>query len=183
MYRRTIVSLALTCCVATATACHHDSGSTLPSPALRDMDLPSMTTASGIDDQDPDTVLRWVAEHIYTWYPTDIAPGDGFGRACPLLDPGYRADVGVSADGLSGTTDAAWQRWKDLEATVTATAAVASDDHPIDTPTMHRRVVALTQHVTAPNGTTEPDRHLTLYMAETRAKETAGWRISMIASR
>jgi len=133
---------------------------------------------------DPDTILCAAATAVYSWRPGhDPDPGAGFLRAAAaaLLNPDYVQQVGPTAPGLAQVTATTWQRWHDVNATVTATARIASDDHPPDTTDRHQRVVIVTQHILAPNP--EPDSTVTVYMTATRAGPQTGWQVAAMVPR
>ena len=67
---------------------------------------------------------------------------------------------------------------------VDADAAVTADDHPADTDTLVRRVVAVHQSLIAPDSTVIGELPpIALYMTATRANRLAGWAVSGVTVR
>jgi len=150
-----------------------------PSPSAQPITPHSMR---GVNDSDPDTVIRRAVELVYTWSPNvDADTSAGFDRAATLMDPDYLREVGPTASGLATVTDADWQRWRTENTEIAATAVITADDHPADTDTEHDRVVALTQHIAA--GVGEPDRDAVVYVRAVRAGPDLPWRIRLLAPR
>jgi len=175
------VAAITTAVVVAASGCGSNNEPT-PPPAVSTSAAPSPAPA-GVDDRDPDQVMLWSANQLYSWRPAqDASAAAGFDRARPLLDPTYIQQVGASAAGLARVTGASWARWAADNATITASSRITGDDHPADTGSKHQRVVEITQRISAP-GITEPDRTVIAYMVAARQPGTDQWRVSMISPR
>ncbi|WP_181063667.1 hypothetical protein [Nocardia nova] len=143
-----------------------------------------------VDSTNPDGVLVAAATALYSYAPAvDDNAAQAFDRACPLLSESYQHNVGESVAGLARYTGATWHQWQEQNAVITATAAIAADDHPSDTPTSHARVLTITQtvHAAPPDDTRTtdiaPPRPITVYAVAGRTGSTARWQITKLVVR
>ncbi|RRQ26157.1 hypothetical protein DK926_19350 [Rhodococcus sp. Eu-32] len=173
--------------VATALAALVVAGcgtSTDPAPPTTTA-APAPTCSAGIDQFsradlcDPEAVMTAALSALYSYHPaTQTQKGVDIDSAATLLDPGYLDRLGVSYSALAPVTGNTWEQWKAEGATVTATAVVASDDHPADTGSEVARVVAVHQAVVDAAGTeTEQLPPLTIYTTAARTA-SGGWAVS-----
>ncbi|WP_280378182.1 hypothetical protein [Nocardia wallacei] len=125
------------------------------------------------------------AEHVavaavtamFTYRPSaEVDQRVAFRRAAPLLAPDYARRAEHSAVALAPVTAALWQQWAAAGVTVTATARVTGDDHPVDTATRAARVLAVTL---VPDDLGAPIP-LTVYTHLRRPNPAAAWRVSAL---
>lgn len=155
-----------------------DTGPTATAPE------PAPACAAGIDQItradlcDPEAVMTAALSALYSYHPaTQTEKGVDIGSAATLLDPSYLQRLGVSYSALAPVTGNTWERWKADNQSVTATAVVASDDHPADTDTAVARVVAVHQSVHDSNGDEiEQLAPLAIYTTAVRT-DSGGWAI------
>ncbi|MCZ4277400.1 hypothetical protein [Rhodococcoides yunnanense] len=179
--RRATLAAAALAALAVVAGCgtSTDSGPSTTAPA------PAPACSAGIDQFtradlcDPEAVMTAALSAMYSYHPaTQTQKGVDIGSAATLLDPGYLDRLGVSYSALAPVTGNTWEQWKADEATVAATAVVASDDHPADTDTTVARVVAVHQSVHDNDGTeTEQLPPLAIYTTATRTA-SGGWAVS-----
>lgn len=137
------------------------------------------------DTCDVDAVLSTAAAALYSYRPAEQTQrGVNIASAPTLLNPTWVQSLGVSYSALAPITGTEWDRWRTERMRVDAAASVTSDDHPADTDTLARRVVAVRQSVVDAAGTKLGElAPLTLYMSATRANRLAGWFVSGITVR
>ena len=143
-----------------------------------------------VDSTNPDAVLVAAATALYSYAPAvDDSAAQAFDRARPLLSESYQHNVGDSVTGLARYTGATWHQWHEQNAVITATTAIAADDHPSDTPTSHARVLTITQtvHTAPPDDTGSTDSAsptpITVYAVAGRTGSTARWQITKLVVR
>lgn len=179
--RRATLAAAALAALAVVSGCGTsiDSGPSTTTPA------PAPACSAGIDQFtradlcDPEAVMTAALSAMYSYHPaTQTQKGVDIDSAATLLDPDYLDRLGVSYSALAPVTGNTWEQWKADESTVTATAVVASDDHPADTDTAVARVVAVHQSVVGADGTdTEQLPPLAIYTTATRTA-SGGWAVS-----
>ncbi|KZM71628.1 hypothetical protein AWN90_02575 [Nocardia terpenica] len=119
-------------------------------------------------------MLTAAATAIFTYRPDhqrDTATA--FLAAAPLIATDYLHQIGASATAMAPITAATWARWSSLHITVTATVRITEDDHPTDTSTRIRRVIAVTQR---PGD--EAPRELTAYLQVARDSADKPWLVT-----
>ena len=181
-WTRTAAALVAAAAVAALAGC---GTSTDPDPSTTPAPAPAPVCSAGIDQFtmadlcDPEAVMAAALSAMYSYHPaTQTQKGVDIDSAAPLLDPGYLARLGVSYSALAPVTGNTWEQWKTEGDTVTATAVVASDDHPADTFATVARVVAVHQSVVDASGTqTEQLSPLAIYTTATRTS-SGGWAVS-----
>jgi len=140
---------------------------------------------TGTDTCDVDAVLAGAADALYSYRPAEqTQKGVNIDSAATLLNPAWVRELGVSYSALAPVTGADWDRWAATGLAVDAEANVTPDDHPADTDTLARRVVAVHQSI-IDSGGAEVDEltPIALYMTATRANALAGWSVSGITVR
>ncbi|MBY6366915.1 hypothetical protein [Rhodococcoides corynebacterioides] len=179
-------ALALTGCGGTEPAVP-DGGtpptSTAPPPPTVCTDR--IDEATGVDTCDVEAVLSTAAAALYSYRPTEQPrKGVDLDAAATLLNPLWVQEVGESSSALAPVTGAEWDRWATSGITVDADANVTSDDHPADTDTLVRRVVAVQQTLVDAGGATIGElTPIALYMTATRANRLTGWAVSAMTVR
>lgn len=195
--RRRGVAAALTAITLAAAA--SGCGTTTDTPPAPDGgSMPTSTSAApptvctDLIDQftrtdlcDVDAVLSDAAAALYSYRPAEqTQKGVNIDSAATLLNPAWVRDLGVSYSALAAVTGADWDRWAAAGTVVDADTAVTADDHPADTDTLVRRVVAVQQSLIAPDGTVIGELPpIALYMTATRANRLAGWAVSGVTVR
>jgi len=157
-------------------------------PAPTGAPAPSCTagvdSATGADLCDPESVMTTAVSVLYSYHPaTQPQKGVDIDSAATLLDPGYTSRLGVSYSALAPVTGNTWEQWKAERATVSADAAIGSDDHPADTDTAIARVVSVTQTVHDAAG--DPVSQLPTMAVYTTVTRTGqgGWAVSGVSVR
>ncbi|WP_037140506.1 hypothetical protein [Rhodococcoides fascians] len=179
--RTAAAAAALAALTATIVGCGTSTDPALPTTTA----APAPACSAGIDQFsradlcDPEAVMTAALSALYSYHPaTQTQKGVDIDSAATLLDPAYLSRLGVSYSALAPVTGNTWEQWKAENATVTATAVVASDDHPADTDSTVARVVAVHQSVTGADGTeTEQLPPLAIYTTTTRTA-SGGWAVS-----
>ncbi|QII09308.1 hypothetical protein BH93_27450 (plasmid) [Rhodococcoides fascians A25f] len=172
--------------LAVLTGCGTSTTDTPPAPTVAP--APSCTagmdSATGADLCDPESVMTTAVSVLYSYHPaTQPQKGVDIDSAATLLDPGYISRLGVSYSALAPVTGNTWEQWKAERSTVTADAAIGSDDHPADTDTTVSRVVTVTQTVHDAAG--DPVSALptmAVYTSVTRTGQ-GGWAVSGVSVR
>jgi hypothetical protein len=132
--------------------------------------------AINVDRNDPAAVIQGAVQTLFSWQPgADASPVDAFDRARPLMSTSLAAQQVALTTADAGSQ---WQQWAYDRTIITATAEILPDEHPVDTPTSVRRVVAVTQIVADPGPAPQDGVHFTLWV--TAVKTPDGWRIDAI---
>ncbi|MFE2999740.1 hypothetical protein ACFXG4_32665 [Nocardia sp. NPDC059246] len=133
-----------------------------------------------LDGCSPSQVVLAAVQTTFTYRPDQQADqGASFQLATPLMDSALAAHMDTTAHILAPITSAQWQRWRDSNVSVVATARLGADDHPPDTGVTFARVAAVTL---APDNR-DPSILLTVFVRATRADSLVGWRVSALEVR
>ncbi|MFE3795770.1 hypothetical protein KHQ06_24490 [Nocardia tengchongensis] len=133
-----------------------------------------------LDGCSPSQVVLAAMQTAFTYRPGQQADqGAAFQSATPLMDSALAARMDTTAHILAPITGQQWQRWRDLDVSVVATARLGADDHPPDTDVTFARVAAV---ILQPDNR-DPSVLLTVFVRAARPDSSVGWRVSALEVR
>ncbi|AYF78143.1 hypothetical protein D7D52_34810 [Nocardia yunnanensis] len=152
--RRILAAVALALTVAALAACsrghedfgeHDDHGTGVPSGATVATLPPLPAPWADLNRDNPEAVALAAVAALFDWRPADgdTGPESARDRARPLLTP--RAADSYRPYQIPRPL---WESWMNTRATITASSAISSEQHPADTEVSWQRKI--TTHVRGP---------------------------------